>query len=403
MADSVAVRPPEADGSAVPLILRRRWRDRARAALRRAAPALACYAAVRMLGVICLAAWAWHVGRSPRVLLSLSWDGIWYYRVAEYGYGTVIPSPSMHGVFYNDLAFFPVYPALIQAVDTLTPLGPANSALLVSWTAAALTAWGLYMIGELLHGRRVGVVLATLWGVLPHAIIETMAYTESVMTAFAAWSLYAVLKQRWLWAGTLAAAAGLTRPNGIAVAAAVCAGAAVTAFQRRRARSPIPWRLCAGAALAPAGWVGYVLWVGWLTGRPDGYFTVQSKWGSTYDFGWYAVHYARDLVVGRAHLVHYMVLAVAGVALVLLVLSALDRQPPALVVYSLVLVAISLGGTNFFQCKPRFLLPAFALLLPVAVAMARARTRTAVVTCGALALLSAFYGTYLLTVSRFAL
>jgi hypothetical protein len=62
---------------------------------------------------------------------------------------------------------------------------------------------------------------------------------------------------------------------------------------------------------------------------------------------------------------------------------------------------VALGDSGFFQCKPRFLLPAFPLLLPLARALvhtARARPwHTAVVAC-ALAGLSFAYGAYLLVV-----
>ena len=52
-----------------------------------------------------------------------------------------------------------------------------------------MAAWGVYAVGELLHGRRVGITLVAVWAVLPHAVILTMAYTEPLMTAFAAWAL----------------------------------------------------------------------------------------------------------------------------------------------------------------------------------------------------------------------
>ena len=64
---------------------------------------------------------------------------------------------------------------------------------------------------------------------------------------------------------------------------------------------------------------------------------------------------------------------------------------------------ITLGGSGFFESKPRFLLPAFPLLLPLACAAAKARPRAAIVVTAALAGLSFAYGTYLLTLSPIAL
>ena len=56
--------------------------------------------------------------------------------------------------------------------------------------------------------------------------------------------------------------------------------------------------------------------------------------------------------------------AIVGAALLCLVLLTLDRAPLALLVYTVALVVIALGSANYFASKPRFLLPAFPLLLP---------------------------------------
>ncbi|WP_338056513.1 hypothetical protein [Streptomyces torulosus] len=75
----------------------------------------------------------------------------------------------------------------------------------------------------------------------------------------------------------------------------------------------------------------------------------------------------------------------------------------ALLVYTSVLLVIALGGDGFFASKPRFLLPAFPLLLPLALALARtarARPWHATVAVTALAGLSYVYGAYLVVVNR---
>ncbi|MEV4436191.1 hypothetical protein [Streptomyces sp. NPDC049585] len=378
---------------------RRPCRDRVLQAFDRALPALGLYAVVRMTGTIAMAAWALWIGKHPRTLLGHLWDGIWYAGIARHGYGLVVPSPTSKGVVFNDLAFFPLFPGLVRALTTVLPITPVTAGLLVSGVSALAAAWGLYAVGEHLYGRRVATALVLLWGLLPHAIVQTMAYTESLMTALAAWALYAVLTGRRLAAGVLALAAGLSRPNGIAVAAAVCTAAALTLWRDPRARTDA--RLWAGALLAPLGWAGYVLWAGLRSGHGVlGYFEVQRLWGSRFDFGQNAFGFVRHLIVGRDSLAYYATLLILVVALFSLVLLALDRPPAALLVYVLVLVVIAVGGSSYFASKPRFLLPAFPLLLPGALAMARARPRTAALATVALAGLSFFYGTYLLTVAR---
>ncbi|MFC0598447.1 glycosyltransferase family 39 protein [Streptomyces palmae] len=367
--------------------------DRARGAFARALPALGLYAAVRLAGMIVVAVCALLTERHPRTVLGHSWDAVWYAGVAQHGYGTVIISTRHPGRVYNDLAFFPLFPALQRAVSTVLPVGTVTAGLLVALVCAGLAAWGVYMVGERLYGHRVGVALVLLWGLLPHAIVQTMAYSESLLTALAAWSLYSVLTRRWLWAGSLAALAGLARPNGIAVAAAVVVGAAIAlAREPRTRRSPRPWL---AIAIAPMGWVGYLAWVGLRVGRPLGYFEVQRQWGTSFDFGRYTTRFGQHLVLDGGRLSYFTTIAVLFAALLALILLVLDRPPLPIVVYALVLAVMAFGGTRYFSARPRLLMPAFTLLLPAALALARARVRTGAVLAGGLAVVSLSYGIYL--------
>ncbi|WP_399000633.1 glycosyltransferase family 39 protein [Streptomyces sp. CBMA152] len=372
-------------------------------ALRRAAPALGLFAAARLSGMLCLAVWAWHLGRSPRALLATAWDADWYIKIAANGYGRTLYWP--RGVVQSDLAFFPLYPGLMRAVTSVLPVAGGTAGLLVSWTAAGAAAWGIYAVGERLYGRRTASALVLLWGLLPHSIVLSMAYTEPVMTALAAWALWAVLERRWLWAGALAALAGLSRPNAVAVAAAVTAAATVELWRQWRTRGgPGDWRVWVAGAVAPLGWCGYVLSVGVRKGDPlGGYFAVQAAWTSRFDFGVGALRFVRKIATGPVDLGYTMALLITVAGLLLFALLLLERPPLPLLVYTAVLVLITVGGSGFFESKPRFLLPAFPLLLPLAGALTRARPGAAVVATAALAGLSFAYGTYLLTLAPMAL
>ncbi|WP_418961436.1 hypothetical protein [Streptomyces tritici] len=376
---------------------------RPRAALRRAVPALGLFAAARLTGMLVLALWAWHIDRSPRALLATSLDSEWYAGIAAHGYGRTLHLPG--GAVHSDLAFFPLYPGLLRAVCTVLPVTGGTAGLLVSWTAAGAAAWGVYLVAERTAGRTTATWLVLLWGLLPHSIVLSMAYTEPLMTALAAWSLYALLTRRWLWAGTLAALAGLSRPSGIAVAAAVLAAAAWEVWRRRGRARPRVW---AAAAVAPAGWLAYVLWVG--VRQKDllgGYFTVQEGWTSRFDFARGALRVVRDMLLRPTQFGFAMALVItaAGVLLfALLLLGEPGQRPPLpVLVYTGVLVLITVGGSGFFESKPRFLLPAFPLLLPLAAALTRARPRAAITVAVALAGLSFCYGAYALTLAQMAL
>ncbi|MEU4127431.1 glycosyltransferase family 39 protein [Streptomyces virginiae] len=355
---------------------------------RRAAPALAVFAAVRLLGLTVLAVWGAAAGSSPHTLLSARWDSLWYARIAAEGYGYEIVLPD--GDVHSNLAFFPLLPWLERAVSAVTGLSYGSAGLVVSVLAGLAAAWGIFAVADLLHGRRTGVFAVAVWAALPVGIVQSMAYSEALFTALAAWALYGALRGRWLTAGLLAAGAGLTRPVGAAVVAAVWV-AAVLAW-RRGERS---WRVALGALLAPAGAAAYVLWVGARTGGGLlGYLDVQAGWGNGFDGGWAFARFVGAKLASSAWPAGLGL--IAGVVLVLWLYGACvrQRQPAPLLVYCGIVVALALCASGYFGSKPRLLLPAFPLMLVPAVALARWRTRRAVLVLGAAALASAVYGAF---------
>ncbi|MFI0168248.1 hypothetical protein [Streptomyces sp. NPDC017095] len=367
---------------------------------RDAVPALALFAAVRLAGLLAVVLTN-ALADKPLVRgLAHSWDSRWYLHIAAHGYGHLIWI-SPQGTVQTDWAFFPLYPALIRVLTTALPLTPGQAALLLAWTAAGVAGYGVHRVGRHLYGRAVATALVALWAAVPQAVELTVAYTESLFAALAAWSLYCVLTGRWLWAGTLAAAAGLTRPTGCAVAAAVCAAAGYEAW---RGRGRVPARLWAGAVVAPLGWLGYVLWVGARTGDVlNGYFAVQSAWDSRFDLGAGSLRFLKGLLLHGGNVVYPAALLIVAAGLLLFALLCLERVPLALLVFSGVLVLLVVGGSGSFSSKPRFLLPAFPLLIPMARALVRAwrphRAR-ALVVYGALVLVSLLFGAYVTAVAH---
>ncbi|WP_225811034.1 glycosyltransferase family 39 protein [Streptomyces spinosus] len=424
--------------------------------LRRAAPALLGYAAVRALGLGVLAVWSAARGKNAFTLLTARWDSLWYTRVAELGYGYEVRLPN--GDVHSNLAFFPLLPWLERLLHAVAPLSYAGAGFVVSLVASLAAAAGIFAVADRVYGPRAGVCSVLLWAVLPVGIVQSMAYSESLFTALAAWSLYAVLTGRWVGAGTLAALAGLTRPVGAAVVAAVwVAGAlsfrrqrdtsvpsrqerdtsvpsrqerdtsvpsrrerdAVVSFGRERGTRHAPGahdgehapalgpgapvtpyapgrRRALGMLLAPLGAAGYVLWVGHRTGKgPLGYLDVQAGWRNGFDGGYAFARFVADKFTSVPSALAGLGL-IAGVALLiwLYVTGVRARQPVELLVYTGVVLALALCASSYFGSKPRLLMPAFPLLLPLARALARPRTsRSALLTAG-LAVAAAVYGAF---------
>ena len=370
---------------------------RALAALRCAAPALAGYAAVRVIGLLML------LGEVRERNLSLvevltAWDAGWYLRIAEQGYDHRVQELADGRIDYTDLAFFPLYPAVIKAL-TLTGLSASTAGPLAASASGLAAAWGMFVIGSSLYDRRVGTVLAIIWGALPHAVVQSMVYAEALFTALAAWSLFAVMHRRWVLAGALCLLAGLTRPTSAALIAAIGFAAAMAVLRGEDGRRP--W-LC--AALAPVGLVGFWVFVGQRLGRPDGWFWVQrTAWSSRTDDGsWVLDHYLSTLT--PEVLLGDLVITVAltlGIALVGLLV--LQRAPAPLIVYAVAVFALTVTTAAYYFTKGRLLLPAFPLLLPLAVPLARAGWGVLAVVLPAVALASGWYGAFLLTRWPYAL
>lgn len=364
---------------------------RLRRAVLAAWPALVGYAAVRAIGLVTLAVWGDARDASFARLIGIRADAGWYLGIAEHGYDHAEKMQS-------NMAFFPLYPLLVRYVEPLSPFGLRGTAIVLAWAASLAAAWGLFAVGNHLHGRRTGVLLAVVWGLVPHAIVESMAYTESLFTAFAAWSLYALLTGRWLTAGTLCLLAGATRPTANALIPVVMLAALIAVFRRQGL-----WRPLLGLLLAPLGWAGYIGWVGWRTGRVDGWLRIQSEgWRSTFDGGVGTLRNIGETLDNPSTLQWYLIVAVLVTSLVLFALCVVDRQPWQLLTYSALLLLTTIGADGYFNSKARFLLPAFALLVPVARALAAATTARLVIILVGMTAFSAYFGGYLLLVWEYS-
>ncbi len=352
---------------------------------------------MRALGLVTLAVWSAARDKSPHQLLSARWDSLWYTRVAELGYGYEVRLPN--GDVHSNLAFFPLLPWLERAFAAVTPLSHADAGLLVSALASLAAAWGIFAVADHVYGRRAGICAVLLWAVLPVGIVQSMAYSESLFTALAAWSLYAVLTGRWLTAGLLASLAGLTRPVGAAVVAAVWV-AAIASFVRERsvpARTGAPrWRRALAMLIAPFGAAGYVLWVGRHTGKgPLGYLDVQAGWRNGFDGGYAFARFVADKFTSFPSALAGLALIIGvGLLVWLYVICVRQRQPLPLLVYAGVVTLLALCASSYFGSKPRLLLPAFPLLLPPALALARLRTSRSAWVLGGVAVVSAVYGAF---------
>jgi hypothetical protein len=353
--------------------------------------ALLLYALLRAAGLVTLWAYATAEHRGLSLWHALTrLDAGWYAQIATRGYDTTIPVGIDGAPAPTNLAFLPLYPGLVAVAHLLMPITAAE--LVVSWGAGLAAAWALYALGAHLRDPTTGVLLAGLWAVVPHAVVESMGYSETLFTALAAWSLLAVLRGWWLTAGLICLFAGLTRPTGAALVAAVALAALVAVC-----REPKAWRAWCAMVLAPLGLLGFMAWVGTRLGRADAYFYIEgAAWRMRFDGGADTVQKLGTVVTQPVPLAWVVTTTVLVVGLALLVIGAAERLPWPLLLYAAGVLVLAIGGAGYYWAKGRLLLPAFPLLIPIAYALASSRNRTIpIVVITLLTGLSAFYGVYL--------
>ena len=314
-----------------------------------------------------------------------SWDGGYYLGIARHGYPGRLPATGA-----SPTAFFPGYPALVWAAERVIPGPQIVAAVSVSLAAGAVAAVLIAVIAVQVLSPLVGpgtahrgaLVAVAAWSVQPASFVLSMAYSEGVFTAVSAGCLLALLRRRWWVAAILAFMAGAIRPTGC-VLAACCLVASISELRSRKltstarvsaaavaVRSVAP---LAAVALAPLGVVAYLVWLGLRVHRMDAWFAAQRQgWHVYTDGGLYLVqkmaHYARHPAERPAGLA---VIAVVVVVLVLLAVLLHDRPPTVLAVYTVGLVAAALTTHGAFGSLPRFFVPAFPLMFPIAARTAR--------------------------------
>lgn len=348
--------------------------------------AAAVYLGLHLVSVLSLL-WIFHVRKeSLSVLVHTpphAWDSVEYIGIARSGY---------HSGF--DYAFFPLYPALLRAVEAVSGLSYLQAGVLASVITGTVAAVGVRYVGERVAGARAGLVLVALWAVAPTAVAQVAPYADGLFVAFAAWALYALLRRSWITAGILTFLGGLTRPSAAALIATVGLVALVAVIRREDG-----WRPWICAAVAPLGTVGYVLAVAWHSGRLDAYFQLQrTLWNNWFDAGATTSGEFSKVVDGRldAPSVMETIALLAMIAVpVLLVLMIRDRLPWELVAYCALVAVLVLGSHRSITTTPRELLPAFPLLVPVARRLSRAGVSGLAVSFITVAVISAWFAWYI--------
>jgi hypothetical protein len=363
------------------------------------------YAGIRVLSVALAAFLLGHgayQGRHWSLIRFLrSSDGGHYQYIAEHGY-TYPPGQLAHASVFS---WFPGYPAVIDALAWLPFITIVAAGLIVTAVAGMAAAWGLTTLGMKLTGdRRISLLLVAIWAVAPASTVLTMVYAEALFCALAVWAMVALVSGRWLTAGLLTLAAGTVRSTAVALILAVLAAAAIAVVRAVRAGQPFAvwWRPVAGALLAPLGLLGYLGYVAAATHRLDGWFWVERHtMHMMVDWGTSTARVGKNALLGTPSVAQVLVVGAVVAAVLLALWSLTERIPVYLHVYTIVVVFLAVTtSANWISSKPRFILPAMLLALPVARLVAPLRTAVLVPLIGVLAVATTWFGLYLAIIAK---
>jgi hypothetical protein len=365
------------------------------------AAAAASYAGIRAISLAVAAFLLPRGGFAKHHWSFTQWitTGDWghYQAIAEHGY-TFHPG---HLALDSTFAWYPGYPGAVDSIAWLPGLGTARAAFIVTVIAGLVAAWGLATLGMKLTGNgKISVLLVAIWAAAPGSMVLSMLYSEALFCALAVWVLVALVDRRWLTAGGLCAAAGTVHSTGAALVVAVAVAVLATLIPDRRLR----WRPVVALLLAPLGLLGYWGYVAWATHRLDGWFWIEKQTCHIYfDWGRGTFALLRNAIMDGPIAPVALVLLVVAAAIALTFLSFGERIPAGLHAYPVAIVVLAVGtSANWVGAKPRLLLPAVLLALPLARLLAPLRTWVLAPLLALLAAASTWFGLYLLVIMKWA-
>ncbi len=226
-----------------------------------------------LMACVLVTAVAWlpfeHIRDAPRNLSEAiqnwhRWDTTWYVIIAESGYRA---DP-------RSAAFFPLYPMLVRAANTVVPGDAFLASLLVSVLACLAALVVVHRLATDLMGGELGRRTAFYLIAFPTGFFLIAAYNESLFVALAVGSLYAMRRGHWWLAGLLAGFASASRVAGVLLGVVfVFEYLRQRDFAPRRVRPDLLW-----VALTPSGLLAYAAYCWSAFGDPLFFQKQQAVW-----------------------------------------------------------------------------------------------------------------------------
>ena len=293
-----------------------------------------------------------HVQESSHVLLAVwgRWDAVHYLDIATHGYqGT-------------DMAFFPLYPALIRVVGSLAG-NHLIAGLLVSNASFFLGLLYLYKLLEHEYDRAVARRAIFYVSIFPTAVYFTAVYTESLFFMLTVASFYYMRSRQWWLAGAVGFFAALTRVEGVLLVVPFV----IEWFAQDRPLRARSFADLAAGLLVPLGLAVYMAYLWVLRADPLYFSHVQIHWNRHLAMPWVSIANAVSKIIHApgALVVANQSLEIAFTVLMIAVLlGGWHRLRPSYIAYMGLSILVPMSTSNLMS-MPRFalvLFPMFAIL-----------------------------------------
>lgn len=283
--------------------------------------------------------------------VSTTWDGQWYWSIAELGYRSAAEDSSIAAQWA--WAFPPGYPKTVAAVMHVSGLSFPAAAVIVSLVAGAVASVLLYRLAEHHVGPLGAAGLVAVTNSFVTAPLLQVAYSESLALVLLLWTLLCLRSDRYWWACVPAAVLGFVRvvtPPLAVVAIIVALNRWHTSGRRPDRNHLVPLLIfCTVCLLSTFSWstLAGLLTKGQLANRP----LVMLELAPLGWFGWWAT----NLPLGFA-------LLMLGVTSLGLIAWKMRHQwGPEMSTWAFVYPVFVLGVTPISSGILRYLLLAFPI------------------------------------------
>ena len=314
----------------------------------------------------------------PFMNRQVAWDSEYYVGIAVGGYddpkaGTVI-NPATGNTVIRNYSFFPFYPYVMRVfalplrlLGLENPLAAASLAGVVvavlGTLAGMLALWDMtrpYFAEEDAY-RAIFYAL-----IFPTAFFFAMVYTEGLFIGLAFGALALSKRGHWVWASILGLLAAWTRAHGAALVLPLLLFWLMQIKWREPLRPQITLKWILRGALALLPLAGYLLWrfsslgQGWTELQELVYSRGLMSIGGSIEDWKRAFDYARSMRGGEGQI--YFAIEVGSVLLAFIASFWLIRRDPAVALFSLAVVLLSIFS-GYAQSMARYMLITPALYI----------------------------------------